>query len=113
MIRLLLLFLVAACDQPPESTDVPMDDPDLVERARGIHERVLTIDTHVDIPFNYATDEVDPGQRGDAQVDLVKMEEGGLDAAFFIVYVGQTERTPAGERMMPCFFNSLAARCCP
>ena len=32
--------------------------------------------------------------RGDFQVDLPKMEEGGLNTAFFIVYVGQTERTP-------------------
>src|SRR5690606_5191183 len=62
--------------------------------ARAIHERVLTIDTHDDIPFDFATPEVDPGVRGDRQVDLVKMREGGLDAGFFIVYVGQTERTP-------------------
>ena len=94
LILLLALVLVAACDRPPEGADVPMDDPALVEQARVIHNRVLTVDTHVDIPFNFATDEVDPGQRGAFQVDLVKMEEGGLDAAFFIVYVGQSERTP-------------------
>ena len=66
----------------------------LVERARGIHDRVVTLDTHVDIPLDFATFNVDPGRRGDQQVDLPKMREGGLDAAFFIVYVGQTERTP-------------------
>ncbi len=66
----------------------------LVERARGIHERVVTLDSHVDIPLDFATFNVDPGRRGDQQVDLPKMREGGLDAAFFIVYVGQTERTP-------------------
>lgn len=90
---LLLAFIVAACGDQPDAPE-PADDAALREEARAIHERVLTIDTHVDIPFNYATDEVDPGQRGDFQVDLPKMEEGGLDAAFFIVYVGQTERTP-------------------
>ena len=66
----------------------------LMDRARGIHDRVLTIDTHDDISSDFATVEVDPGIRGDRQVDLVKMKEGGLDAAFFVVYVGQTERTP-------------------
>ncbi|TDI22511.1 MAG: membrane dipeptidase [Acidobacteria bacterium] len=66
----------------------------LIERARGIHDRALTIDSHDDIPFDFATPEVDPGIRGDRQVDLPKMEAGGLDAAFFVVYVGQTERTP-------------------
>jgi membrane dipeptidase len=89
---LLLAFIVAACGDQPDAPD--QTDDALLDEARAIHERVLTIDTHIDIPFNYATDEVDPGQRGDFQVDLPKMEEGGLDAAFFIVYVGQTERTP-------------------
>lgn len=89
---LLLAFFVAACGDQPDAPD--QTDDALLDEARAIHERTLTIDTHVDIPFNYATDEVDPGQRGDFQVDLPKMTEGGLDAAFFIVYVGQTERTP-------------------
>src|SRR5690625_7098649 len=65
--------------------------------AREIHERVLTLDTHVDIPFNYATDEVDPWVRGRFQVDLPKMREGALDAAFFIVYVGQGLREVEGN----------------
>ncbi|MEX2528377.1 MAG: dipeptidase [Gemmatimonadota bacterium] len=63
------------------------------ERARAIHDRVITMDTHVDIPFTFGT-EVDPGVRGDYQNDLPKMQEGGLNAAFFIVYHGQGERTP-------------------
>ena len=66
----------------------------LLERAREIHARVVTLDSHVDIPLDFATFNVDPGRRGDQQVDLPKMREGGLDAAFFIVYVPQTERTP-------------------
>ena len=69
-------------------------DQDLVTRARAIHERVVTLDTHIDIPANFATPEVDPGKRGNAQVDLPKMEEGGLNAGFWIVFVPQTERTP-------------------
>lgn len=92
---LLSLCLLLACG-PMETTEAPETESEdsIVEKARGIHERVLTLDTHVDIPFNYATEDVDPGVRGDFKVDLPKMEEGGLNAAFFIVYVGQTERTP-------------------
>ncbi len=66
-------------------------------RAAAIHERVLTLDTHIDIPLNFATRDVDPGVSGDFQVDLPKMRAGGLDAGFFIVYVGQTARTPENE----------------
>ncbi|MDX1395665.1 MAG: dipeptidase [Gemmatimonadota bacterium] len=64
------------------------------ERAREIHESALTIDTHDDIPFNFATPEVDP-LNADRQVNLEKMRAGGLDVGFFIVYVGQTERNEA------------------
>ena len=69
----------------------------LLARARAIHDRVLTIDTHDDIPLDFATEAADPGVRGQRQVDLPKMEEGGLDAGFFVVYVGQTARTPENE----------------
>jgi len=69
-------------------------DDDLIAQAREIHESVITIDTHDDIPPNFATAEVDPGVRGDRQVDIPKMQEGGLDVGFFVVYMGQTERTP-------------------
>ncbi len=79
-------------EETPPASSAPAGEE---ETARGIHDRVLALDTHVDIPFNYATPEADPGKRGESQVDLPKMEEGGLDAAFFIVYVGQTERTEA------------------
>ncbi len=68
-------------------------DADLLAQARAIHARVLTLDTHVDIPLNFATSEHSPLD-ADAQVNLQKMRAGGLDTAFFIVYVGQEERTP-------------------
>jgi membrane dipeptidase len=71
-------------------------EEEIVETARRIHESVITIDTHNDIPPNFASEEVNPGVRGDRQVDLPKMREGGLDAAFFVVYVGQRERTAEG-----------------
>ena len=72
---------------------------ELLERARAIHERVLTVDTHVDIPFNFDTDAYDmmkPGPRRQ-QVHIPTMAEGGLDAAFLIVYVGQGDRTVPGN----------------
>ena len=86
----LLVLLYGCADhddttaQAPEAAGI---DP------RPIHSQVLTLDTHVDIPFDFATPEVDPLD-ADLQVNLEKMRAGGLDAAFFIVYVGQTERTP-------------------
>lgn len=82
---------------------------ELVERARdradviasqgtAFHERLLTLDSHVDIPPTYTQIAAhDPGHRTALQVDLPKMDEGGLDAAFFIVYVGQSARNEAND----------------
>ena len=70
-------------------------DP-MVEAARAIHERVFTLDSHVDIPFVFGTEPADPGVAGSWQVDLPKMAAGGLDGAFFVVFVSQRERTIEG-----------------
>ncbi len=57
----------------------------------------LTLDTHVDIPLDYMREpRFDAGGDSDLQVDLGKMERGGLDAAFFVIYVGQGPLTPEG-----------------
>jgi len=71
-------------------------EAELVIRARAIHERVITLDTHVDInPANFTRDR-NYTQDLPIQVNLPKMTSGGLDAVFLIVYVGQGELTPAG-----------------
>lgn len=73
------------------------DTQDISEaEAREVHDRVLTLDTHVDIGRGYATADLDPGGFTNAQVDLPKMRIGGLDSAFFIVYVGQGDLDDAG-----------------
>jgi membrane dipeptidase len=57
--------------------------------------RPLTLDTHIDIPLDYATAATDP-LTAELQVNLEKMSAGGLDAGFFIVFVGQTARNDEG-----------------
>ncbi|TBR36823.1 MULTISPECIES: dipeptidase [Dyella] len=57
----------------------------------------VTIDTHVDIPATYMrTAQFDVGKDTPLRVDLGKMERGGLNAAFFIIYVEQGPLTKAG-----------------
>jgi membrane dipeptidase len=65
--------------------------PSLEERARAIHDRVIALDTHNDISPENFTAERNYTQRLDTKVNLPKMEEGGLDASFFVVYVGQRD----------------------
>ncbi|NND68911.1 MAG: membrane dipeptidase [Halioglobus sp.] len=66
--------------------------------AATVHARAITIDTHVDIPANFGHGDADPGVQGHMQYDLHKMVAGGIDAAFFIVYVRQGELTAQGYR---------------
>jgi len=69
---------------------------DLEARARKIHDAVLVLDSHLDIPLDYGTGAHDPGIDSDTQVDLPKLERGGVDAAAFAVFAPQGPRTPEG-----------------
>ncbi len=75
-----------------------MSDEELTAYAREVQSRVITIDTHDDISFEFATEKDDPGNpENRRQVTLPKMRQGGLNVGFFVVYVGQGERTPEGN----------------
>src|SRR5687768_13883174 len=71
------------------------ESPPAATAATAANERQLTLDTHIDIPLDFATAATDP-LTADLQVNLTKMAAGGLDAGFFIVFVGQTARTDEG-----------------
>lgn len=71
-------------------------EKEIFEKAMEIHERVITLDTHVDINVNNFTEETNYTQRLDTQVDLIKMEEGGLDVAWLVVYTGQDTLSEEG-----------------
>ena len=86
---LLWAGVAAVAAQPPA-------DAQLDQRARAIHDRVITLDTHADINVNHFTAECNYTRDVGTQVNLPKMIAGGLDAAFFIVYVGQGPLTPEG-----------------
>ena len=73
-------------------------EAELFAKAKEIQAKVISIDTHVDIPFDFASpayDMMKPGVRGQ-QVHIPTMIEGGLDVPFLIVYMGQGERTVSG-----------------
>jgi membrane dipeptidase len=72
------------------------NDAALIAKAKGIHDRVLKLDTHNDIePANFTAD-CNYTMRLTTQVNLPKMIEGGMDVTFMIVYVGQGPLTPEG-----------------
>ncbi len=66
-------------------------DAALIARAKAIHDRVLTLDTHVDINPDNFTPAQSYATKIKTQVNVPAMEEGGLDAVFLIVFVGQSD----------------------
>ncbi len=65
-------------------------DAALLAKARAIHEKAITLDSHVDIGgADYATEKLDPGLPTNRKCDLPKMKAGGLDGVFLAAFVGQ------------------------
>ncbi len=95
--RIVLALSGATLGCASAQTNPRAGDADLAAGARAIHQRVLTLDTHVDInPAQFTMQHPNYADRLATQVNLPKMEEGGLDAVFFSIYVGQGEQTPDG-----------------
>ncbi|MCD4770126.1 MAG: dipeptidase, partial [Bacteroidales bacterium] len=67
----------------------------LIAKADRIHNSMLTVDTHCDTPMRLVRSDYDLGVRNDnGCVDFPRMKEGGLDAEFFVVFIGQGPRVP-------------------
>ena len=88
-------FLIISCSSQQKETD-------LATQVSTLHDKVLTVDTHADTPSRLLREDWDIGERHEStgrrasKIDLPRMAEGGLDAEFFAVFVGQGARTPEG-----------------
>ena len=58
----------------------PAEDA-LIKRARAIHEKIITLDTHVDFSPGDLAGERNYMQRLETQFNLPKMNDGGLNSA--------------------------------
>jgi membrane dipeptidase len=81
---LLTVLFLAGCGNKEEQ---------LQKKAARIHASVLTVDTHCDTPMEFSRSDFDLGTRhDDGCVDFPRMREGGLNAEFFAVFIGQGPR---------------------
>jgi membrane dipeptidase len=60
---------------------------------RHLHDALLTIDSHIDIPWPPGPSAFEDGPR---RVDLPKMRRGGIGAGCFAAYIPQGKRDAAG-----------------
>lgn len=71
-------------------------------RERRFHQSLLTIDSHTDTPLNIIRHGLDLSlwsipEKDGSKIDFPRMKKGGLDGAFFAVFVGQGPRTSEGN----------------
>ncbi|NQT25868.1 membrane dipeptidase, partial [candidate division KSB1 bacterium] len=91
LIGLGLLLIFTQCNKQEDSQQL---------HAFRLHHEILTLDSHTDTPLNLLRPGWDIGVNhpiGDprsGQLDLPRIKRGGLDAAFFAVFIPQGERTP-------------------
>lgn len=95
LISLPLLALAAA------SCSSPQAKPGQAGPAPSLHQRLLTLDTHLDTPVWFSNPNWKFGDRHSwetdlAQVDLGRMDTGALDGGMFVIYTAQKEVTPQG-----------------
>jgi microsomal dipeptidase-like Zn-dependent dipeptidase len=88
-----LLIIFAGCSQQ-------ITEQQIISRAKVIHKKALTLDTHVDIlNARYATKARDPGiDNPKLKCDLVKMNKGGVDGVFLAAYARQKKRDAEGYK---------------
>jgi membrane dipeptidase len=95
--RLLTAFAASLCLTVPASAQTDVDP-----QQRLLHDRLLVLDTHLDTPSRFDTgwdfSELHHQAWDGSQVDLPRMDLGGLDGGFFVIYTAQGELSPAGYR---------------
>ena len=102
LLFVLLSILVLDCCTPKEKEPQVLPLKETLEmRAEKIHNEVLTVDTHVDTPYQLLRPDYDISlshdpRKGGGRVDFPRMKAGGLDAIFFAVFVGQGPCTSEG-----------------
>lgn len=70
-------------------------------KADKLHSEMLSVDTHCDTPMRLYRGTFDLGVRNEkGSVDFPRMKEGGLDAEFFAIFIGQGPRTPEAHEFV-------------
>ena len=77
--------------------------PRVTPTERAAHERMIVLDTHLDVAERFDDGRWDFSQRhvyseDGSQVDLPRMREGGMDGGFFVIYTAQGPLTAEGYR---------------
>src|SRR5438034_4310053 len=93
----LVVFAAALLSAQAPAKKTTAETPEA--RAARIHKQAIVVDTHIDTTMMLGRDGWDfmvrhQPESGENHVDLPRMREGGLDAAFFSIYMPGTVTGP-------------------
>ena len=103
--------LLGACaPKPAEPAPEPAEAAEATPAE--IHERLMVLDSHLDTPANLSKPDFDimkdnPRVMGEVQVDLPKMNRGGLDGGFWVIF---TPQGPLTDEAYDAAFKAASAR---
>ncbi|MBI1360811.1 MAG: membrane dipeptidase [Alphaproteobacteria bacterium] len=95
----LLALATSACASPPAPAAANVEG--VSAKTMAMHQHLLVLDTHLDTPAQIDTQGFDIMKRHDvktdgSEVDVPRMNDGGLDGGFFAIYMPQGPLTPEG-----------------
>lgn len=96
LVILALALTVSASLHAQQSSEVDAS-------AKALHERILTLDSHLDTPSFLSREGWSILERHDpktgSQVDYPRLVEGGLDGGVWVIFTPQRGRTPEDDRI--------------
>jgi microsomal dipeptidase-like Zn-dependent dipeptidase/gamma-glutamyl-gamma-aminobutyrate hydrolase PuuD len=84
-----------------------VDEAEAYRKAREVHRRVLTLDSHCDTPMVFDQGVVLSQRNTNSCVDLYKMYDGALDAAVMAAYLPQKGRSDAELLVATTYADSI------
>jgi membrane dipeptidase len=99
----MLPFIAILLATPMAARRSARPQPGVTNRDRAAHERMMVLDTHLDVADRFDDGSWDFAQRhvhaeDGSQVDLPRMRDGGMDGGFFVIYTAQGPLTAEGYR---------------
>lgn len=96
-----MALALGACSQPEEGAGsiIEPQAPAEPSSTASLHDRLVVFDSHLDTPAFFHNEDYTFSARGvyekdGTQVDLPRMNEGGLDGGFWVIYTNQGPLTP-------------------
>jgi membrane dipeptidase len=92
--------LLAGCVSVDITRD-PLAAPKIAPAIAALHDKLLTLDTHLDTPAllirdGWKIDDEHSVKEDGSDVDLPRMKKGGLDGGFWVIYTRQGPLTDEG-----------------